>query len=162
MASPPSDYGEMSGIRKAAILSIVLGDAVTSEALKHLTEDESEAIGREVAKIQAITGDQIESVLEDCYQMVAAHDYVLKGGIEYARKLLISAYGPEQAKKMLDRVMKALGTEMATFDALQKADPQQLAKFIHSEHPQTIALCLSLLNSSQPSGLLLSLPPEIR
>jgi flagellar motor switch protein FliG len=51
---------------------------------------------------------------------------------------------------------------MANFDALQKADPQQLAKFIHSEHPQTIALILSQLNSSQAAGLLESLPPEMR
>ncbi|HEV3080343.1 MAG TPA: flagellar motor switch protein FliG, partial [Gemmataceae bacterium] len=43
-----------------------------------------------------------------------------------------------------------------------KADPQQLAKFIHNEHPQTIALILSHLNASQAAGLLISLPPELR
>ena len=58
--------------------------------------------------------------------------------------------------------MKTLGSEMASFDALQKADPQQLAKFIHNEHPQTIALILSHLNASQAAGLLISLPPELR
>jgi flagellar motor switch protein FliG len=74
----------------------------------------------------------------------------------------MSAFGPEQAKKMLDRLMKALGNETLSFDALQKADPQQLAKFIHSEHPQTIALILSHLNPSQAAGLLFSLPAEMR
>ena len=57
--------------------------------------------------------------------------------------MLISAFGPEAGKKILDRLVKLLGHETASFDALQKADPQQLAKFIHSEHPQTIALILS-------------------
>ena len=150
------------GIRKAAILSIILGDEVCSEVLRLMSEDEVEAIGREVARLQGISGDQAETVLEECYQMVIAHDYVLKGGIDFARKLLINAYGPEQAKKMLDRLMKSLGNEVATFDALQKADPQQLAKFIHSEHPQTIALVLSHLNPSQAAGLLFSLPAEMR
>ncbi|MEO7144963.1 MAG: flagellar motor switch protein FliG, partial [Bryobacteraceae bacterium] len=70
--------------------------------------------------------------------------------------------GPDAAKKMLDRVMRTLGSEVANFDALQKADPQQLAKFIHSEHPQTIALILSHLNPSQAAGLLFSLPAEMR
>ena len=101
-------------------------------------------------------------VLEEFYQMTVAHDYVLKGGLDYARKMLMQAFGPDSAKRMVDRLVKALGSEMATFDALQKADPQQLAKFIHSEHPQMIALILSHLNASQAAALLVSLPPEMR
>ena len=45
---------------------------------------------------------------------------------------------------------------------MQKADPQQLAKFIHNEHPQTIALVLSHLNPTQAAALLVSLPAEMR
>jgi len=58
--------------------------------------------------------------------------------------------------------VKTLGSELASFDTLQRADPQQLAKFIHNEHPQTIALVLSHLNASQAAGLLISLPAEMR
>jgi flagellar motor switch protein FliG len=119
-------------------------------------------IGREVARLATIGSDQAELIVEQFYEMAVAHDYVIKGGLDYARKILINAFGNETAKKMLDRLMKTLGSETANFDALQKADPQQLAKFIHSEHPQTIALILSHLNSSQAAGLLFSLPPEMR
>jgi len=152
----------LSGLRKAAILMITLGEQASSEILKQLDEEEVQAIGREVARISAIPVEHAESVLDEFYQMVMAHDYVLKGGLDYARKLLMNAFGPEQAKKILDRVMKALGSDTASFDALQKADPQQLAKFVHNEHPQTIALILSHLNPSQAAGLLFSLPPEMR
>ncbi len=55
-----------------------------------------------------------------------------------------------------------LSSETLSFDALQKTDPQQLAKFIHNEHPQTIALVLSHLNPSQAAGLLTSLPSDLR
>lgn len=153
---------KISGIRKAAILMVLLGEETSASILKHLDEDEVQAVGREVARVQAITSDEAEFVLDEFYQMTVAHEYVMKGGIEYARKILISAFGPESARKMLDRLMKTLGNETANFDALHKADPQQLAKFIHSEHPQTIALILSHLNPSQAAGLLSSLPPEIR
>jgi flagellar motor switch protein FliG len=152
----------LSGVRKAAILMIILGEGACSEILKQMDEDEIQDIGREVARIQSITSEQADEVLEEFYNMAVAHDYVLKGGIDYARKVLIGAFGPEQAKKLLDRLVKALGSESASFDSLQKADPQQLAKFIHNEHPQTIALVLSHLNPSQAAGLLVSLPPEIR
>ena len=152
----------IKGMRKSAILLVVLGDAIAGEILKNMDEDEVDGLGREIARLGTVTPDEAENILEEFYQMTVAHDYVLKGGIDYARKMLMNAFGPEQARKMLDRLVKALGSEAANFDVLQKADPQQLAKFIHSEHPQTIALILSHLNPSQAAGLLFSLPPELR
>jgi flagellar motor switch protein FliG len=87
---------------------------------------------------------------------------VARGGIEYARKLLMRAFNPEIAKRMLERLTRAVGADAASFDAIQKADPQQLAKFIHNEHPQTIALVLSHLNTIQAAALLTSLPANLR
>jgi len=109
-----------------------------------------------------MSAEVAEAVLEEGYQMMVAHNYVVKGGVEYARKVLLNAYGPDQGRRLLDRLMKAIGNESASFDALQKADPQQLAKFIHKEHPQTIAVVLSHLSSSQAAALLQSLPAELR
>jgi flagellar motor switch protein FliG len=140
----------------------MLGEEASAEVMKQLDEDEVQAIGREVARISSIAAEQSESVLEEFYQMAIARDYVVKGGLEYARKILVNAFGPDQARKMLDRLVASLGNDEVNFDAIQKADPQQLAKFIHNEHPQTIALVLSHLNPSQAAGLLFSLPPELR
>ena len=155
-------HEKFRGLRKAAILLVMIGDEASSMILRELDEDEVQEISREIARVQSLTSEEAEGVLEEFYQMAVAHDYVVKGGIDYARKVLISAFGPEPAKKMLDRLMKTLGNETLSFDALQKTDPQQLAKFIHSEHPQTIALILSHLNPSQAAGLLFSLPAELR
>jgi flagellar motor switch protein FliG len=152
----------LPGIRKAAILLVILGDQISGEILKQMDEEEVQLLGREVARVISISNDQAEEILEEFYQMSVAREYVLKGGIDYAKKMLVNAFGPEHAKKMVDRLVKTLGSETAGFDTLQKADPQQLAKFIHNEHPQTIALILSHLNASQAAGLLISLPPELR
>jgi len=151
-----------SGLQKAAVLLVSLGEELSGTVIKHLEEDEVAAIGKEVARIPAITAVEAEAILDEFYQMSMAQDYVLKGGIEYARKMLVNAFGPEMATRILDRLVKLLGHDTASFDALQKADPQQLAKFIHSEHPQTIALILSHLGPSQAAGLLFSLPAELR
>jgi len=152
----------ISGIRKAAILVVVLGEQAGGGILRQLEESEAEMVGKEIAKLPTVTAEMAETVLQEAYQMTLAHNYILKGGMDYARKLLNNAYGPEQARKLVDRVMKSVGTDSMGFDALQKADPQQLAKFIHSEHPQTIALVLSHLNPSQAAALLFSLPAELR
>ena len=161
-AAPDGDSEQLTGLRKAAILMVMIGDEASSGILRELDEEEVQQIGREIARVQTLTSEQAEGVLEEFYQMGIAHDYVVKGGLDYARKVLNSAFGPEQAKKMLDRLVKSLGNETLSFDALQKTDPQQLAKFIHNEHPQTIALILSHLNPSQAAGLLFSLPVEMR
>lgn len=153
---------KLTGAQKSAVLLITLGDGMSAEVLKHMDEDEVQRIGREVALAQRVSNEVAEQVLDEYYQMSVAHDFVLRGGVDYARKVLNQAFGPETAKRMLDRMLKTLGGESLSFDTLQKADPQQLAKFIHSEHPQTIALILSHLSPTQAAGLLGSLPVEIR
>ncbi len=153
---------KLTGVRKAAMLLIVLGEQTSSEVLRHLSEDEIQKVSHEVARVTSISAEQAESVLNEFHQITTAGDYVARGGIDYARKLLTRAFAPEVAKRLLDRLTKALGSDAASFDAIQKADPQLLAKFIHNEHPQTIALVLSHLNSVAAAGLLTSLPPGMR
>ncbi|MGD1092204.1 MAG: flagellar motor switch protein FliG [Bryobacteraceae bacterium] len=152
----------VSGVRKVAILMVMIGDEASSSILREMDEDEVQEISKEIARVKSLTAEEAEGVLEEFYQMTVAHDYVVKGGVEYARKILVTAFGAEPAKRMLDRLMKTLTSETLSFDALQKTDPSQLAKFIHSEHPQTIALVLSHLNPSQAAGLLFSLPVDLR
>ncbi len=162
-AEKEGDHEEqLSGLKKAAVLLVTMGADASAMVLKNFNEDEVHVLGREVARLHQVTNETSERVLEEFYQMSVAHDYVLKGGVEYARNMLVSAFGPEQARSLLDRLMKSVGSDAVNFDALQKADPQQLAKFIHSEHPQTIALILSHLKASQAAALLSSLPAEIR
>jgi flagellar motor switch protein FliG len=157
-----SEADSMSGLRKAAMLLIVLGEQSSSEVLQHLTEEDVQLVSREVTRITSISSEQAEVVLNEFHQISTAGAYVARGGIDFARKLLNRAFSPEMAKRLLDRLAKAMGNEAASFDAIQKADPQQLAKFIHNEHPQTIALVLSHLNPSQAAALLSSLPANLR
>src|SRR5208283_908910 len=137
----------LMGIRKAAMLLILIGDKASGEIVKQLSDDEVQMVSREIARLDSISAEQAEALLEEFYQMNMAHDFVVRGGIDYARKMLMSAFGPEVAKKLIDRLSKALGGDYENLDILQKADPQQLAKFIHNEHPQTIALVLSHLGA---------------
>lgn len=151
-----------TGSQKAAILLIALGDQASAELIRHLSEDEVQLIAREIARLKHITPAQAEGVLEEFYQLSSAREFVAMGGVDYARNMLINAFGAETAKRLMDRLLKALGDGLSTFDALQKADPQRLANFLHNEHPQTIALVLSHLNPSQAAALLAALPPHLR
>jgi flagellar motor switch protein FliG len=152
----------LTGVRKAAMLLVLLGEKVSAEIVKQFSDEEVQLVSREVARLDSISSEQAESLLEEFYQMNMAHDFVLRGGMDYAKKMLVMAFGPDASRRLIERLTRAMGENSANLDLLQKADPQQLAKFIHNEHPQTIALVLSHLGSSQAAALLFSLPAELR
>ena len=70
---------------------------VRAPSCAELDEDEIQEISGEIARVQALTPEEAEGVLEEFYQMTVAHDYVIKGGVEYARKVLVTAFGAEKA-----------------------------------------------------------------
>jgi flagellar motor switch protein FliG len=144
------------------MLLVSLGEESSAEILKHLSEDEVDNITRAISRLSNVTSQQAESVLNEFHQLTIAQDFIVKGGTEYARKMLAKAFGPESAKRLADRLAKSGGSDGAAFDVLQKTDPQQLARFIHNEHPQTVALVLSHVNPAQAASLLASLPQNIR
>jgi flagellar motor switch protein FliG len=89
-------------------------------------------------------------------------DYLAQGGIEFATRSLVKAFGDENANYLLKKVGRLQELSVGQLDSLQKADPTQLAKFLESEHPQTIALILAHLDGKQASTLLMKLPEQTR
>jgi flagellar motor switch protein FliG len=102
------------------------------------------------------------SVLEEYYQLTLTQGYLAEGGPDYAQKLLVKAFGEAGAQRLLDQASRTMEQSAVQLESLQEADPQQLAKFLEVEHPQTIALILAHLNARQASALLLRLPEEVR
>jgi len=140
---------------------VTLGDETASNIFKYLEEDEIQTISREIAITKHVQPEVAEEVMEEFHTMTQARSYISQGGIEYAKKLLIKSVGPEVARKIIDRLVKALESS-AGFTSLERANPQQLSKFIQNEHPQTIALILAHLNASQAAELISSLPEALR
>ena len=99
-------------------------------------------------------------VLEEYQQIVTAQDFIAVGGQEVASRLLVKALGENGAKAMVQRLARA--EEVSEGTALKKVDPQQLARFLAGERPQTKAMVLGNLDAKRASALLMSLEPEVR
>ena len=151
-----------TGVRKAAILMVLLGEEAASQIYRHLQPLEVEQITAEIAELKQVNSEIALTVLEEFNALVVTGDYVSQGGTEYANKLLVKAFGEEGASELLRQVSQAAEVSGGKLDSLRKIDPQQLAKFIEGEHPQTIALILAHLDSKQASQVLLRLPKELR
>ncbi|SDN27953.1 flagellar motor switch protein FliG [Alkalicoccus daliensis] len=151
---------ELTGKQKAAILLISLGPDVSAQVYKHLSEEEIEKLTLEIAGVRKVEQEQKEEVLEQFHQLAIAQDYITQGGIGYAKDVLEKALGGEEANAIINRLTSTL--QVRPFDFARKADSMQIFNFIQNEHPQTIALVLSYLDSEQSGQILSALPQELQ
>jgi flagellar motor switch protein FliG len=151
-----------TGLRKAAILLVLLGEDAASGVYRHLPQTEVEKITQEIAALDYVDPGTALLVLEEFHRLVLTGDYISQGGTEYANKVLVKAFGKDGASELLRQVSQAAEVSGSKLESLRKADPQQLAQFIEGEHPQTIALILAHLESKQASTVLMRLPAELR
>ena len=152
----------LTGLTKAAILLVLLGEETASAIYRNLPQQELHEVSQAIASIGLIHPDTARQVLEEYHGMALTQEYLAQGGREYASRLLVKAFGEDGAKNLLESVSRAQELSASKLDSLQKADPQQLAKFLESEHPQTIALIMAHLESKQASALLMKLPEGTR
>ena len=158
MATPTSN----PGLQKAAILMVLLGEEAASHIYRNLPELDVQRLTRRIAELEHFKPESGLAVLEEYYQLTLTHSYLTEGGPEYAQKLLVRAFGEAGASRLLEQVRNSMEENAVHLESLQEADPQQLAKFLEVEHPQTIALILAHLNARQASALLMRLPEEVR
>ena len=150
--------GEISGIQKAAILLISLGPERSANIFKHLKEEEIETLTLEIANTRSVSPATKDQVLDEFYEICLAQQYIAEGGIAYAKELLEKALGVDKARDVIGKLTASL--QVRPFEFVRKTDATQLLNFIQDEHPQTIALILSYLSSSQAATIISSLAPD--
>lgn len=150
----------ITGIQKAALLMVAFNVDTASEVMKNLDAADIELISTEISKVRNIPSQVVELVMEEYYNMVVAREYVLEGGIEFARAVLEKSFGMHKAMEIIEKVKNL--TTLRGFDVLKKADSSQLVNFLSKEHPQTIALILAHLNPEHTAKALQELPDNLR
>lgn len=152
---------ELSGVQKAAILFITLGPDASASIIKKLPEREIQKITFEIANMTSVKSEQRHNILDEFIEMNKAKDFIIEGGIDYARVLLGKALGTQRAEQILDKVTEAT-QQFRPFSIARKADAHQLMNVISNEHPQTIALVLCYLQADKSAQILAELPEELQ
>ena len=150
-----------AGVRKAAVLLVLLGDEAAASVYRCLPRAEVQRLTEEISEISNVAPIEARLVLEEYHQLLLTQTYLAQGGTEYATNLLIQAFGERDARALLAQVMEAQEARAGNLDSLQQADPPQLAKFVQDEHPQTIAVILAHLGVRAASSLLSLLPERL-
>jgi len=158
----PSSAQNMPGLRKAAILLVLLGEEAASLVYRNLPQEDLQMLTEEISELEYISPETAAKILQEYYRLTVTEEYLAQGGSEYARTLLVKAFGEDGAKHLLQEVEMYQEARATTLDSLQRADPRQLVMFVESEHPQTIALVLAHLGLKSASEVLLLLPEKTR
>jgi flagellar motor switch protein FliG len=137
-----------------------MGPEKAARVLKNLEESEVEMMTIEIANLGKVTNEERKTVLEEFQNLTKAREMIISGGIEYAKEMLIKAFGPEKAMQIIERLVSNLSVK--PFEFMRNADVVQIVNFLQSEHPQTIALVLSFLEPRIAAQVLGALPENLQ
>lgn len=149
-----------SGVNKAALLLLTLGEEDAAQILRHMGPKEVQRVGGAMAQLSNITKDQVDGVLTEFITTVSKHTSLGVGSDDYIRKTLINALGEDKAGALMDRIL--LGGSATGLEQLKWLDSRAIAEMIRLEHPQIIAIVLSYLESDQAAEVLQMLPENTR
>lgn len=151
--------GGLRGGRKAALLCVALGPAAAAEIFRHLSDDVVEQLTIEMAKTPQADPKQVAEVMQEVVETALVRGYIAEGGLAYARQVLERALGAQKAADLLARLDMAIQTTPFTF--LRGTPPDHIYAFLRYEHPQTVALVLAHLPTTELAAKILALmPPE--
>jgi len=152
----------ITGVRKAAILMVLLGDKLAVDVFRRLPAKEVQRLTREITSLGPIPPDLANRTVQEYKKAVADERSVSKGDSGFAQKILVQAFGEAAGESLLEHAMKPPNPEFGPESSLQQADPQQLASLLEGESPQTIALVAAYLGTKATSSLLACLPEKLR
>ena len=150
----------ISGLRKAAVLLVAVGEKLAKEILRALPEADVQRLTEELADLRGVTPELTAEILEEFWQMLETQNFMIHGGLDYASRLLVDTFGKERADDLLMLVRRSQEAAQGNLAKLQRTDPQQLGKLLDSEHPQTIALVLAHLDPKRAAMVLDNLSEE--
>jgi flagellar motor switch protein FliG len=93
----------LSGIRKAAILLVLLGDEAASLVYRNLPEEDLQMLTEEISELEYISPETGAQILQEYYRLTVTEEYLAQGGADYARTLLVKAFGEDGAKHCSSR-----------------------------------------------------------
>lgn len=146
----------INGYEKAAIFLSVVGEDTAAQILKDLDAESIGKISSYMNRMKKKDLDKMEIVYKETLEKISSGE-IHVGGEDYVKKILAKGLGDDDAEKILEMVSKE-----SPLESLKWVNPKILSSFLVTEHPQTVALILCLLESEQAALVMEQLPEHVR
>jgi len=156
------DEQQISGVERAAIFLLSLGEDSAASILRHLDPMEVQNVGEAMAGLNAVSTEKVTQVVGDFTRTLMSGSQAISGTDEYIKRMLYQALGEDKAKSMLGRILQS---ETRGLEAMKWMEAKAVAQILKDEHPQICAIVLLSLESEHSAEVLKLLPsakrPEI-
>lgn len=150
----------ISGKEKAAIFLLSLPDTDSKKIMEGLQEDEIREISRAIARMGVMPQDVVQAVRREFIDKFELQQFDVRGGMGKVKDLVMKALGKEKGRQMLKELQT--GPKNTPWEILNSMEPTLVATFLATEHPQSIALIISQLQSEQASFVIDFLAQDIQ
>jgi len=154
------EMSELSGTQRAAVLMLLLGEQQAAEIIRYLNPKEVQALGAAMVSVADLSQEAVNAVLDEFVLTIKKQTNLGLGTTDYVEKVLKRALGDDKAASVLNRIMPGQSTK--GLDILSWMDARSIAEMIFGEHPQVIAIILSVLENQVAADVLTYLPDESR
>lgn len=160
MADPKNKEEPLTGVQRAAVVLLSLGEAQAAEVLKHMGAKEVQKLGMAMTSVGGVSRNTVATVFEDFVETLAQPSAIGSGADEYIRAVLTQALGEERAGSLIDRILA--GRNTSGLDTLKWMEPRAIAELVRNEHPQIIAIVMAHLDEDQAAEVLKCLTDRVR
>ena len=155
-----AEMAAMTSTQRAAVLMLLLGEEQAADIIKFLSPKEVQALGAAMVAAADLSQEAVNVVLDQFVDLLKKQTSLSMGNSDYVEKVLRRALGDDKAASVLGRIMPGQGTK--GLEILSWMDARSIAEMIRGEHPQVVAIILSLLESQVAADVLLYLPSDTR
>ena len=156
----PAFNAPLSGVQRAAIVLLSLGEAQAAEVLKHMGAKEVQKLGVAMTSVGGVSRESVATVFDEFVDVLAQPSGLGSGADDYVRAVLTQALGEDRASSLIDRILH--GRNTSGLDTLKWMEPRAIAELVRNEHPQIIAIVLAHLDGDQAAEVLKCLPERVR
>ncbi|QOY63958.1 flagellar motor switch protein FliG [Lysobacter sp. H21R4] len=150
----------MTGVQRAAVVLLSLGEAQAAEVLKHMGAKEVQKLGMAMASVGGVSRTTVGAVFDEFVETLAQPSALGAGADEYIRAVLTQALGEERAGSLIDRILA--GRNTSGLDTLKWMEPRAISELVRNEHPQIIAIVMAHLDEDQAAEVLKCLTARVR
>ena len=154
------ELAELTSTQRAAVLMLLLGEQQASEIIRFLNPKEVQSLGAAMVSVADLSQEAVNIVLDEFVTMLKKQTSLGLGTGDYVEKVLKRALGEDKAASVLSRIMPGQGSK--GLEILKWMDARSIAEMIRGEHPQVVAIILSVLEYTVAADVLNFLPPEAR
>lgn len=160
MAAPQKGKDErtLSGVQKAAVLLMTIGEEHASKILSMLDDEEIKEISGTMSTLGSISSEMVERLCIEFAEAMSGGGGVA-GSFDSTERLLTKALGKGKVDSIMEEIRGPAGR--TTWDKLGNVSEDILAAFLKNEYPQTVALVLSKIKSDHAARVLMTLPEEV-